>query len=147
MQDATEVAEVFRKYNMRITHSVQHSDNERNYSIFQVQSQDGKELEEDAVEFLKREITVAFEVADVKLKFLPSNSGEFMLEHMAQLDEETLGAVTEVIKTISVSDLGFEKSLDVLRGMSNRSFAKEADSIDEARGEIRSQKIDIEVPV
>merc|ERR1719487_327429 len=32
LQDAVEVAEVFKKYGMRVTHSVQHSDNERNYS-------------------------------------------------------------------------------------------------------------------
>jgi Kef-type K+ transport system membrane component KefB len=129
LKDVTEVAEVFKQYNMCITHSVQHSDSKRNYSIFQVQSQDGEELEEDALEFLKQEIASEFEVMDVKLKFLPSHSGEFMTQGMAHLDEETLGAVAEVIKSISESNLGREKSLDILRGMSEKNLAKDTDVV------------------
>jgi len=145
LKDVTEVAEVFKKYNMRITHSVQHSDNERNYSIFQVQSQDGKELEEDALEFLKHEIALEFEVMDVKLQFLPSHSGEFMTEGMAHLDEETHGVVAEVIKSISGSNLGFEKSLDILRGMSEKSLAKDTYVVQATCGEDPSQKSNREV--
>jgi len=130
-QDAAEVAEVLRKYRMRITHSVQHSDNEKNYSIFQVQSQDGEELEEDALKFLQDEIASEFKIMDVKLTFLPSNGGEFMTEGMAQLDEETLGAVTELIRTITDPKLNIEegaaslreriKSLDIIRAISSGS--------------------------
>jgi hypothetical protein len=129
LKDVTEVAEVFKKYNMCITHSVQHSDDKRNYSIFQVQSQDGEELEEDALEFLQKEIASEFEVMDVKLNFLPSHSGEFMTQGMAHLDEETLGVVAEVIKSISESNLGREKSLDILRGMSAKNLSKDTGDV------------------
>lgn len=111
---------------MHITHSVQHSDNEKNYSIFQVQSQDGKELEEDVLNFLKNEIASEFESMDVKLTFFPSNGGDFMTEGMAQLDEETLGAVTELIRAVSDSKLRINESLDIIRGISGGSLGKES---------------------
>jgi hypothetical protein len=147
LKDVTEVAEVFKKYNMCITHSVQHSDNKRNYSIFQVQCQDGEDLEEDALEFLKQEITSEFKVMDVQLKFLPSHGGEFMTQSMAHLDEETLGAVAEVIKSISESKLGREKSLDILRGMSEQNLGKDADVVSVNVWGNRSQKSNREVAV
>lgn len=116
LQDAAEVGELLKQFKMIITHSVQHSDEDKNYSIFQVQTEDGETLAEDALEYLKKQIAMEFVGTDAKLTFLPSNGREFMTQNTAKLDAETLGAVEELIQQVSNSKMPIDA--DTIREIS-----------------------------